>query len=266
MLAVSVLVFNALCIFLAISIRVGFLADAFSKREIPGRLYGAMEGSILLGNLVVFTSGCSPVLLARFTSRTLIVGCSVVMSTVMLSTGLTYLAQSTTTVLVLSTVLRITQGLLGYFIFIVYIDFVNAQFPEHFDVVNGLLNMGIFVGHGVAESVGCVLYDKFGYLVPYLFGSAVTMAAGLLAFLVLPSSCTYLASQPKQAEGEKRTVKLSKMHALPMLAMLFINATCGYLQVSILSFYVMNSTANLPTEQHLEMTKMLFAVNNIFSI
>ena len=216
--------------------RYGFLEDAFSSRGVPGKIYGGIESSMFLGYGTMFLSGAAEYFMRRYKSRDMMIVIMCVHAVASLATGLVYMLDNITAVIVISTVIRVLQGALNYSISLISVDFINAQFPEKFDVINGFLNMGYYVGHGVAESVGCVLYDRFGYVAPYIFSFTFAVLACVVVFFVIPRSKTYLSSQDYVEERldsltQPAQVSMTKMLIFPMIATMMINANYGYIQV-----------------------------------
>ena len=62
------------------------------------------------------------------------------------------------------------------------LDYINAHLSEVLDLCNGLVAMGHFTGHGLAECVGCVLYNNYGYLAPFL--AATGYGLGVMVLVV----------------------------------------------------------------------------------
>ena len=223
------------------SIRYGFLVDAFSSREVPGKVYGAMEGSIFIGYAVTFFSGGVERALKKFNSQFLLAGIVFGFALTSLLTGLVYLITDNTTVIVLSVILRISQGTLSYAGSLVSVDYLSAQMPEKFDAVNGLLNMGYFTGHGIAESVGCMIYDRFGYVGPFVFSSSLGFFTFLVIMNVIPRTPSYLSSQDEldkecEVEGaltfDTSSTNVTKLIFIPLTATMIININYGVLQVN----------------------------------
>ena len=192
--------------------------------------------------------------ISRCTSRGLLVTLPLMMGLLVLTTGLVFLFENTMVVVVLSTVIRVLQGVVGFCASVVYVDFVSGNFPDRFDAVNGLLNMGMFCGHGIAEAVGSCLYDRFGYVAPFLFAAGMELFAAVLVMVVCTSnSRTHYASQPKDLEEASccTSTKLSKLLILPMLAIMLVNANYGYLQVSYTHQYEVHFNRYRPVKSSL---------------
>ncbi|XP_063678789.1 MFS-type transporter SLC18B1-like [Bolinopsis microptera] len=227
------------------SIRYGFLVDAFSSREVPGKVYGAMEGSIFIGYAVTFFSGGVERALKKVNSQFLLAGIVFGFALTSLLTGVVYLIKDNTTVIVLSVILRVTQGTLSYSGSLVSVDYLSAQMPEQFDAVNGLLNMGYFTGHGIAESVGCLIYDRFGYVGPFIFSSSLGFFTFIVIMMVIPRSPSYLSTQDEldrecELEGAMKldsyATNVTKLIFIPLTATMIININYGVLQVMVTPF------------------------------
>ena len=111
-------------------------------------------------------------------------------------------------------------------------------------MVNGLVNMGYFSGHGVAEAVGCIIYDKFGYEIAYVFSAAIALLAAISSFCFLPKSKTFLSTQDDISDDDQTILKigskknkLTKLLIIPMIATMLINANYGVIQVWIYHFF-----------------------------
>lgn len=219
------------------SIRYGFLADAFSRREVSGKVYGMVEGSIFIGYAFIFLLGGTEFLLKKMNSRYLLALITGAFAVSALATGIIFQMEANLPVIVLSMVVRITQGMLAYASSLVAVDCISAHLSREFDFVNGLFNMGIYIGHGIAESVGCVLYENFGYLAPFIFAASFTLVVTVVILQTIPKAKTYLASQDAVDTATDKLVnpsnKLTKLLILPLVATMLINANYGVLQVGL---------------------------------
>ena len=239
-LTIISLIFYAHACSVCASIRYGFLADAFSKRNVPGKIYGFVETSMFLGFGFTFASQGTEKMMRKLSSRSMMLLCMLGWTISSLLTGFAYSIPNTTVVITISFVLRICQGFLAYTSTLVPVDFINANFPEQFDMVNGLVNMGYFSGHGVAEAVGCIIYDTFGYEIAYVFSAAIALLAAISSFCFLPKSKTFLSTQDDILDddlkiGSKKN-KLTMLLIIPMIATMLINANYGVIQVRIYHF------------------------------
>ena len=68
------LIFYAHCIAVIASIRYGFLADSFSRRHVPGKIYGFIEGSMFIGFAGCFITRAAEGLMKRVNSKYLMMG------------------------------------------------------------------------------------------------------------------------------------------------------------------------------------------------
>lgn len=232
------MVFYGQAVSICCSIRYGFLVDAFSSRGVPGRIYGLVESSLFLGYAGIFFSGLTERAMRKFNSRDLLAGIMIGFTVLQLGTGFAYHLQDNVAVITLSFFMRILQGVFAYPSFLVPLDFVQANFQSKFDLVNGILNVGYFSGHGLAEVFGCILYDQLGYEIAYIFTAAVAFLSVIVILLIIPKTSTYLSmekSSPKDEEvpeimGSNKS-KLTKFLIIPMLCTMCINANYGVLQV-----------------------------------
>ncbi|XP_063687244.1 uncharacterized protein LOC134820667 [Bolinopsis microptera] len=242
-LTIFTIIFYAHASSVCASIRYGFLADAFSRRNIPGKIYGLVGTSLFLGFGFMFFSQGTEKLMRKWSSRSILLLSMLGWAIVSLLTGFAYSIPDTTVVIAISFVLRICQGVLSYTSTLVPIDFINANFPEEFDMVNGLVNMGYFSGHGVAEAVGCVIYDKIGYTAAYGFTAVVALLAATSSFFFIPNTRTYLSTQDDISDDDQTMLKtgskknkLTKLLIIPMIATMLINANYGVIQVTVTPF------------------------------
>ena len=237
-LVIMVLVFYGQAISTCCSIRYGFLVDSFASRGVPGRIYGLVGSSLFIGYAGIFFSRLTERAMKKFNSRDLLAGIMTGYFVLQLGSGFAYKFQDTTIVITLSFIMRIFQGIFAYPGYLVPLDFIQANFHSKFDFVNGLLNVGYFSGHGLAEVFGCILYDFFGYEVAYVFSAAVALISVILILLIVPKTRTYLSTEkpkPKDEEAPEiegsNKAKLTKFLIIPMLCTMCINANYGVLQV-----------------------------------
>ena len=238
-LIITILTFNYLTISMGVSIRYGFLVDAFSSRGVPGKVYGLMEGSIFVGCLFAFFVNVpGRVMMQVRNSRCLMVGISAALSTLALINGMVYLIPSNETVVILSGSCRILQGIALYSLVIIGYDFLNANLAADFDLVVGIFNMGSYCGNGISQMFGCYLYDRFGYLTPFLFSSGLTLFSTIILILTLPKSKPYVISEIKQEsdslELDKHDSKLSIILIFPVIVIMLVSVNYGALQVHIM--------------------------------
>ncbi|XP_063680440.1 uncharacterized protein LOC134815781 [Bolinopsis microptera] len=91
----------------------------------------------------------------------------------------------------------------------------------------------------MAEVIGCILYDNYGYNSAFMFSAGVALLSVILIMFLIPNTKTYL-STPKDIPSEMQTEKgltsdqsrLSKFLIIPMVACMCINASYGVLQVA----------------------------------
>jgi hypothetical protein len=233
---ILVVVFYGQAISVSCSIRYGFLADSFEARNISGKVYGLVGSSLFVGYAFIYFMGLSERALKRMNSRDLLAGIMTGYVVLQLATGFSYQFQNNIVLISISFALRILQGVLAYPGYLVPLDFINANFHDKFDFVNGLLNMGYFTGHGLAEVIGCILYDNFSYEVAFKFSAAIAFLSVVLMVLIIPKSRTYLSTQKDISTGNSeednpRGYKLTKFLIIPLLATMCINANYGVLQV-----------------------------------
>ena len=93
---------------------------------------------------------------------------TVIISMTCALSGLADYAKDNTTFVILSITSRLVYGFVEFPKNIASLDMLKSTYPDKFDFVNGLMQMGYFSGHGAGEFVGVVLYTKFGYKVPFV--------------------------------------------------------------------------------------------------
>jgi MFS family permease len=197
---------------------------------------GLVEGSMLLGYILTFLSGLGSFLMRRYNSRILLAGNSGITALLTLATGVVFLDHRNLTVVVVSIALRVLQGCCSYLSYVFLFDTFSAQFSTYFDLAVALNGLAGYAGMGLSVTIGCVLYDKLGYVTTFAVASATCMVLGLL-MLFLPPTPTYLSGQkqerqePEEELCVKRVNKLSWLTVVPLVASLFINLNFGYLQV-----------------------------------
>ena len=193
---------------------------------------------MFLGFLLIYMCRGVERLMERVNSRYLLAGVTGGFATTALATGLVFLIDNNLALIVLSTALRISQGSLSYACSLIAVDFINAQLSSQFDLVNGLLSMGFFSGCGLAEVLGCVLYDTFGYIVPFVFASSTAVLATFLIMFIIPQSTTFLASRDHsmlEAASDLKSPRLTRAIFIPLVATALINVNYGAVQVRLLS-------------------------------
>ena len=226
------------------SIRYGFLTDAFTRRGVPGSVYGPMETSCFLGFILMYLTGITEAVMKRTNNRNIFMIFLVPLALSSLATGFVYYIPNTSVMISVSFCLRICQGALFYSNSIYPVDFAHAHFEDIFDFVNGLTMIGNFGGHGIAECIGCIIYEHYGYLAPFIFSSIITLVVSSAAFFVIPKSKAYLATQDEAADRHTGSIypsetksnrsRLSKLLAIPMIATMLINVNYGVFQVNTL--------------------------------
>ena len=243
---IGLLMVNSLCLWITFGIRSGFLLGSFAEHNIPSGMAGLVEGSMLLGYILTFLSGLGNFLMRRYNSRILLAGNSGITALLTLATGVVFLDQRNLTVVIVSILLRVLQGCCSYFSYVFLFDTFCAQFSAFFDLAVALNGLAGYAGMGLSVTIGCVLYDKLGYVTTFAVASAFCMVQALL-MLFLPPTPTYLSTQKKEdsqdsedgIKKEKDRVKkanqLSWLTIIPLIASLFINLNFGYLQVCVFS-------------------------------
>ena len=195
--------------------------------------------SMFVGFALTYIFQVSENLMRKCNSKTIMITNMLCWAIAALITGFSYHISNTTVVVVISFAMRIFQGFLSYPSCLVPVDFINANFPDEFDMVNGVLNMGYFSGHGMAEVLGSMIYDKLGYEYAYSFSAIMALLAATVAFFFLPNTKTYLAMQDDLSDDDDETVKdidsektkLTKFLIFPLAAAMLINANYGVIQV-----------------------------------
>ena len=196
-LTIIALIFCAHASCLCTSIRYGFLADAFAKKDVPGRVYGLIETSMAASYVFLFVTQLAEKMMRKWNSMVIFASSMIGFAIVALITGFTYSIPNTVAITAISIVLRLIQGCLAYTCLVMPVDFINAQFPDKFDMVNGLVNLGYFSGHGMAEVFGSIIYDHFSYEAAHVFAAIIAFMAGAGVYFFIPNCKTYLSTQVK---------------------------------------------------------------------
>ena len=238
------LVLYALAQCVCITIRSCFLADAFSRRNFPGSWYGALEASLSVGFLVMYLARVTEMMMRKINNlRILLMMNMLGLAAVSLSQGLVYLIDDNKIMMMLSFGLRIVQGAIAFSSNLVQVDFAHAIFPDKFDFVNALGFLGNFFGQGLAGSIGCLLYDNFSYIVPFLFSSGLATGVAGFIFLTVPAKPTHLCKEDKISFTESSTaipktnLTCTKLLVFPMVATMLVNSNYGIIQVRIHRFF-----------------------------
>lgn len=236
------------------TIRYGFLEDSFSKRGISGTVYGFTEGSVIFGYLGIYFTNITERLMKHFDAKHMFCGFMLAFTC---CTGVTemiyYMIPDNSFFVPLSVVLRIVQGAVGYATSLLTADFLRAQFPDQFDILHGCIFVAIYSGEGVAEAVGCPLYDHYGYYAPYIFTTCTCIVSLAFCAVAIPSTACNIAHSIENDkdnvdnegnedvdvdDGEddaddSRNNTITWLIALPLLATALININTGYLHVTL---------------------------------
>jgi MFS family permease len=198
-----------------------------------------MGSSIYAGFFLMFISQILEKFMMKWTSRTIIISNMLGWAMAALLTGFAYRIPNITTVIIVSFVTRIIQGLFAYVSVLAPIDFIHANFPNKFDMLNGLVQVGYFSGNGLGDLFGCIIYERFGYEIAYAISSLIALIAAASAFYFLPNTKTYLSIQEDESRDDQETkeigskkMKLSMFLIAPLAATMLINSNYGVLQVS----------------------------------
>jgi MFS family permease len=198
-----------------------------------------MGSSIFAGFFSMFIAQILEKFMMKWTSRTIMISNMLGWAITALLTGFAYRIPNITTVIIISFVMRIIQGLLAYTSLLMPVDFIHANFPNEFDMLNGLVWFGYFCGNGLGEFLGCIIYEKLGYLIAYAISSLIAFIAAACAFYFLPNTKTYLSiredvSNDDQTETEEiGSNKLTMFLIAPLAATMLLNSNYGVLQVSL---------------------------------
>ena len=124
---------------------------------------------------------------------------------------------------------RVIYGFFEFAKNIASLDLLKTLYPSKFDFVNGFLQMGYFSGHGVGEYLGIILYEQFGYKVPFLYTTMVILLNVILSFFFLPSCPSISQASPDEEPSEALTqsmldiryVILGYIHLIPVWFLFF---------------------------------------------
>ena len=223
----------------ASSIRYGFLAVAFTKREIPGNMYGFVEGSIFFGYMAgYFCTSMWNRLTARITPKWMIVF-TLGLSSLALSISLMADFTDNNTIFIAVSILgRVLHGFAAFPHNVCCLDILKTLFPHKFDLVTGLMQMGYFSGHGVGEFSGTSLYENFGYKVPFMFATSVLTFGTIINLIFLPA-CPSIAVADGVKDEKKGDLddssdetSISYLVFFPAFACMLINCVYMYLQIA----------------------------------
>ena len=95
-LTIMSLIFYAHASSVCCSIRYGFLADAFSKRNVPGKIYGFIGTSLFFGFGFMFASQGTEKMMRKWSSRSIMLLGMLGYAIVSLLTGFAYNIPNTT--------------------------------------------------------------------------------------------------------------------------------------------------------------------------
>ena len=226
---------------LATSIRYGFLAISFGERGISGRVYGLVEGSIFFGYVASFLcrgywDKCSERLTPKWTIS-IMLACQIIACTM---SGLAQYSSNNTVFVLVSILAKMLVGYTAFPQSICCLDMLKTLFPNKFDLLNGLMNMGHYSGHGVGEYIGTLLFSNYGYQVPFLFATLYLVVAGLLSACVLPAIPSILCTdtQSRHSQREEVHTSVTPFVMLPMCVCMLINCVYAYLQIAICPYLV----------------------------
>lgn len=220
------------------SIRYGFLAVSFSKREISGELFGFVEGSIVFGYIAGFL--CRPYwdkITAKVTPKMVLASALGLQGITAAISGLADLTDNNSIFIALSIFARVFCGFTAFPHNVCCMDMLKNLFPRKFDFVMGLMQMGYYSGHGVGEFTGTALYDKFGYRVPFIYSATGLFFITACSFIFLPSCPSIAAGDEvnnKKEEGldGKSTPSTTALVFFPVFACMLINCVYAYLQIA----------------------------------
>lgn len=234
------------------AIRYGFLAVSFEKRNI--KMFGLIEGSIVFGYMGgFFCRRFSEAMTEKISPRWMIIYTVSLIAGVMAMSGLADFSENNTLFAVLSFVARLLFGFLQFPRDIASLDILKTLYPDKFDFLNGLMQMGFCSGHGVGEYLGVVLYEHFGYKAPFWVTTGLMCVMVLLYALFLPSCPSITLSNPdlKQTGDEEKTspeetrsqeasdtpsstvgTSLTPYVWFPMVACMIINCVYTFLQIA----------------------------------
>ena len=230
---------------MAASIRYGFLAVSFEKREIPGKVFGFIEGTIFFGYLAGFLLGKYSQKFTEWISpKWMVVSSVIVLAMTCAMSGLADYVSDNTPFVIISIASRVLFGFVEFPKNVATLDILKSRYPDKFDFVNGVMQMGFYSGHGAGEYIGVLLYTKFGYKVPFLYTFSLMVLVLLLSIVILspipsisisdPNDETYEAefSEEEKMLITKTSSGLTPYIWIPMVACMLINCIYAYLQIS----------------------------------
>ena len=231
----------------AASVRYGFLAISFGKRGISGKVYGFVEGSIFFGYLASFLCrSMGEALTEKITPKWTIVIMVGLQAVSVAVSGLADYIDDNTAFVVVSIAARVIWGLEAFPKNIAFLDIMKTLFPNKLDMMNGLMQMGYFSGHGVGEYVGVVLYERYGYKVPFMFSSSWMVFSAIMFATILPpcpsislteASVGNNANEDDVADDEETSQQtVTNWIIVPVCACMLINCVYAFLQISTIPY------------------------------
>ena len=219
-------------------------------------MFGATEASILVGYVFAVFCGCVEFL---FYKKQWTIKCITFLSyttAIILGTGQGFfsLIEDNYGFVILSAVLRAAQGYFVCSTCLALVESTRLWFPNDFQRVNGLIQMGYFAGCGLGQCLGAVLYDHFGYLTPYILTGSLNIIGIVYGSLILPTNNDMIKtnvsplvepdanesnySTISENKGEEKENKLSWFVFIPLLSSMLINCIYGYILVATAPFVV----------------------------
>ena len=203
---------------------------SFTKREIRGTMYGIVEGSIFFGYMSGYL--CTSLwnrLTARITPKWMLVFTLGLSSLALFMSLMADFTDNNTIFISVSKFGRVLHGFAAFPHNVGCLDILKTFFPKKFDLVNGLMQMGYFSGHGVVGFLGTSLYERFGYKVPFMLATSVLTFATIVTLIFIPA-CPSIAVADAVKDKKKTDLNdssdetsISFLVLFPALACMLIN-------------------------------------------
>ena len=221
----------------------GFLVISCTKRGIPGSIYGLIETSKVLGYLAAFSMKCyTTSLTAKLSPKWIIEGTWFIIVASLIISGAAEFFEDNDSFLALSIAMRIIQGFACFYLHVAIVDFSHYYFLKDFDRVNGLLQLGYFSGHGIGQWMGVILYERYGYFIPFLAAGITMFFQQIISLIVLPASPSYASIAPCTPPSSDSTAccdeepdnpsSVSWWIVMPFMSVVTVNSIYNFLQVT----------------------------------
>ena len=123
------------------------------------------------------------------------------------------------------------------------LDIAKTLFPDHFELINGLIQMGYYSGTGLGSFIGIALYEGCGYKAVYLYCTCVMVVVMLIFSVNIPACPSITLIESKDDEV---TQGVTRYVFLPAAACTLINCVYAFLNISTTPY--LYHTFNVPLQ------------------